>query len=152
MCKENHYSDRQLTEMIHKGGLRPSAQRIAVLSFVANAKRHPTADEIYGVLSDKFPSLSKTTVYNSLHALVEVGLIRELEIESGNRHYDLAPQPPHSHFVCRTCGKIVDMSMPEGVSEITTPGFQIDCIDVYFKGICPECLNKKQRQNSKLNN
>lgn len=143
MGKETYYSDSQITEMIHKGGLRPSVQRIAVLSFVANTKLHPTADEIYGVLSDRFPSLSRTTVYNSLHALVDAGLIRELEIESGNRHYDLAPQLPHSHFVCRMCGKIIDMSMPSGVSEMITPGFQIDSIDVYFKGICPECLNKK---------
>ena len=143
MRKEDNYSDAQITDMIHRNGLRPSVQRIAVLSFVANTRKHPTADEIYGVLSEKFPSLSRTTIYNSLHALVEAGLIRELEIESGNRHYDLAPQPPHSHFVCRECGKIVDMSMPGNVSEIITPGFQVDSVDVYFKGLCPECLNKK---------
>lgn len=143
MEKLETYSDHRITEMIHESGLRPSVQRIAVMSFVANLRKHPTADEIYGALSEKFPSLSRTTIYNSLHALVDAGLIRELEIESGNRRYDLAPQPPHSHFVCKECGKIVDMKMPPQLPDSATPGYRIDSVDVYFKGLCPECADKK---------
>lgn len=119
--------------------MRPSVQRIAVLSHIANERTHPTADELYSVLASKHPSLSRTTVYNSLHALVEAGLVRELEIESGNRHYDLAPQPEHSHFICRICGTIYDMTLPDGLEKMATPGFCIDCVDLYFKGICPNC-------------
>ncbi|MDE5712827.1 MAG: transcriptional repressor [Muribaculaceae bacterium] len=142
MERLDNYSDVRITEMIHERGMRPSVQRIAVMSFVANAGSHPTADEIYGTLSEKFPSLSRTTIYNSLHALVDAGLIRELEIESGNRRYDLAPQPPHSHFVCRRCGKIVDMALPERLKDSATPGYMIDSVDLYFKGICPDCSIK----------
>ena len=60
---------------------------------------------------------------------------------SGNMHYDLAPQPLHSHFICRKCGRIFDMTMPEGLSSAATPGFTIDSVDLYFKGCCPDCLN-----------
>ncbi len=132
-------SDSRLTEMMHKAGIRPSVQRLAILSHIANKRMHPTADEIYMDLAPSYPSLSKTTVYNSLHVLVECGLVRELEIESGNRHYDLAPQPPHSHFICRHCGCIYDMEIPPYLEKPATKGFTIDSIDVYFKGLCPNC-------------
>lgn len=132
-------TDSKLTEMMHQAGIRPSVQRIAVLSHIANKRKHPTADEIYADLAPQYPSLSRTTVYNSLHALVDGGLVRELEIESGNRRYDLAPQPPHSHFICRRCGRIYDMAFPAGVENSTTPGFSIDSVDICFKGLCPEC-------------
>lgn len=139
MQKTIPLTDSHLTELMHKAGMRPSVQRIAVLSHIANERTHPTADELYSVLASKHPSLSRTTVYNSLHALVEAGLVRELEIESGNRHYDLAPQPEHSHFICRICGTIYDMTLPDGLEKMATPGFCIDCVDLYFKGICPNC-------------
>lgn len=133
-------TDSQLADMMHSAGIRPSAQRIAVLSYVANSKRHPSADEIFSELSNVFSSLSKTTVYNSLHTLVDAKLVRELEIESGNKRYDLAPQPPHSHFICRSCGKIFDMPIPAGADTIEIQGFCIDCVEVYLKGLCPNCM------------
>lgn len=139
MPEQRRFSDSELTNMIHSAGLRPSIQRIAVFSLVANSRKHPSADEIFSELTKTYPSLSRTTVYNSLHALVDAGLVRGLEIECGNRHYDLAPQPPHSHFICRKCGKIFDMTIPSGISAAASPGFCVDSVDVYFKGVCPVC-------------
>lgn len=132
-------TDSKLTELMHKAGVRPSVQRIAILSFITNMKSHPTADNIYADLAEKYPSLSRTTVYNSLRVLTDAGLVRELEIESGNRHYDFAHQAPHSHFICRQCGRIYDMDIPTGLEHSSSPGFRIDSIDVYFKGACPSC-------------
>lgn len=137
-------SDSQLADMMHQAGLRPSLQRIAIFAQVANTRKHPTADEIYAKLAPEYPTLSKTTVYNSLHALVEAGLARELEIESGNKHYDLAPQPDHSHFICRRCGRIFDMKIPDNLSNSATSGFLVDSVDLYFKGVCPDCQNRNQ--------
>ena len=136
-------SDSQLTDMLHKAGIRPSVQRVAILAHIANTRRHPTADEIYSDLTPIYPTLSRTTVYNSLNTFTEAGLLRELEIEGGTRHFDLAPQPPHSHFKCNNCGRIFDMGIPSGLSQSVTPGFKIDSIDLYFKGLCPDCQNNK---------
>lgn len=136
-----YFADNELAEMMHKAGIRPSVQRIAILSSVFNTRRHPSADNIFSELSPRFPSLSRTTVYNSLHALCECGLVRELEIDGANMRYDMAPQKPHSHFICRRCGRIFDMTMPAGISAAsgTHYGFRVDCVDVYYKGICPDC-------------
>lgn len=134
------FTEGKLIEMMRGAELRPSAQRLAVLSYIANERTHPTAEEIYQALTPEFPSLSLTTVYNSLHALEEAKLIRELQLDADSSHYDLAPQPRHSHFVCRRCGKIFDMPYPSGMAlEPPSQGFEIEDIDVYLHGLCPEC-------------
>lgn len=138
-----HYSDNDILEMILKSGLRPSVQRIAVLSFIANRRTHPSADEIFTSLSTEFPSLSRTTVYNSLHALVEASLVRELEIESGLMRYDLAPQSSHGHFICRRCGKIYDTALPDRLDGAVMPGFTFDSIELVYRGICPACSDSR---------
>lgn len=149
MPKDRTYTDAELAEMLHRAGVRPSAQRISIFSFVANSQRHPAAESIFTALSEKYPSLSRTTVYNSLHTLVDAGLIRELEIESGNMRYDLAPQSPHSHFICRVCGRIFDMPMPADVEEFVSAGFATESVDIYFRGLCPECRNANGDMDSK---
>lgn len=133
---------------MHQRGIRPSAQRIAVLSYVANTRSHPTAEEIYTGLLPLYRSLSRTTVYNSLHTLVDSGLLKELDIESGNCRYDFALQPDHSHFTCRVCGCIIDMKLPDGIERITVPGYLIDTVDVVFKGLCPDCNHRLTASNA----
>lgn len=140
MISHKIYTDHELTDMMHLRGVRPSAQRIAVLSAIANSGRHPSADEIFRLVVKLYPSLSRTTVYNSLHALAQAGLIRELDIESGTCHYDLALQPVHSHFMCRQCGQIFDMALPEGVADSHSQGFIVDQVDVIYRGTCPQCI------------
>ncbi len=132
-------SDNQIIRMLQDARVRPSIHRMTVLSYVANRRTHPTAEEIFNAITAEFPTVSKTTVYNSLHTLVEAGLLRELEIESASTRYDLARQTPHSHFRCKCCGKIFDMSLPEQLDSVVAPGFKVDTADLYFNGLCPEC-------------
>lgn len=138
-------TNKQLTDLMHNAGVRPSVQRIAILGHIANSRSHPAADEVYSRLAPGFPSLSLTTVYNTLHALTEAGLLRELDIERDRKRYDLAPQPPHSHFICRSCGRIFDMMQPSGLDLAPDNGeFCIENVEVYYKGLCPECRNQKK--------
>ena len=121
-------------------GLRPSAQRLAVLALVAEGRGHPDAEAVFTALAPDFPGMSRTTVYNSLHALTAVGLLRELRTGGATVHYDLAPQPPHSHFVCRRCGRIADMDYPGGMDAMATGGYRVESVDVVLHGLCPRCL------------
>lgn len=146
MTPEKKIPQNRLIEMMHSAGVRPSLQRVATLDCICRLG-HPTADEIYEALAPGLPTLSKTTVYNSLHALVEGALVRELDIESGTCHYDLAPQPRHSHFMCRRCGRIFDMPFPDNLAAGAAEGFAVDCVDIYFKGICRDCNNKLTSSN-----
>ena len=65
-------------EHLQSHGIKPSPQRIAVMDYLLNSRMHPTADEIYLALSPSMPTLSKTTVYNTLKLLVEAGAVLDL--------------------------------------------------------------------------
>ena len=53
--------------------IKPSMQRIAIMNYLMEHKTHPSADEIYTELSPSMPTLSKTTVYNTLRLFSEQG-------------------------------------------------------------------------------
>src|SRR5699024_10084839 len=65
-------------ETLKKSGVRITPQCHAVLEYLLTASIHPTADEIYRALEDKFPNMSVATVYNNLRILKDLGLVREL--------------------------------------------------------------------------
>ena len=87
----------QIAALIGKNGLRPTAQRVAVYEYLLR-RTHPSVDEVFTAVSRDDPSLSRTTVYNSLHALVEAGLVLELSLAgTQERHYDAASPSPRRH-------------------------------------------------------
>ena len=71
--------------------------------------------------------------------MVEKGMIKEVDIDNGVQHYDYALQPPHSHFLCRRCGRIIDVITPTGIMPADTDEFEIDSMEVTFKGLCKSC-------------
>ncbi|MBE3555249.1 MAG: transcriptional repressor, partial [Thermicanus sp.] len=69
-------------------GVRMTPQRYAILAYLLETKRHPTADEIYKALESRFPSMSVATVYNNLKLFKEAGLVRELTFGDHSSRFD----------------------------------------------------------------
>lgn len=135
---------KKVVEMLKKAGLRQSHQRIAILQFLMLNDIHPTADDIYNALKNDYPTMSLTTVYNTLKALSDAGAIEMLKIERENARFDF-PKNPHSHFRCRSCGKILDISeLPDILQYVPKGSYHIENVEVYFQGLCDECFNKNQ--------
>ena len=69
-------------------GIQPSAQRVAVAEYVLRTAEHPSADLVWRRVRERFPWISRATVYNTLHLFVEKGLLQRLTIaeESGAIH------------------------------------------------------------------
>lgn len=61
--------------------IKPSVQRIAIMDYLLNHKTHPCIDEIHTALCKEIPTLSKTTVYNTLKLFVEHGAAKMLTID-----------------------------------------------------------------------
>ena len=106
-------------------------------------KDHPTADALYTSIREQFPNISLGTVYRNLNLLVELGEIRKLSCGDGTDHFDYDTSP-HYHYVCRQCGRVMDIPM-EATKELETAAkeFVLGTIDdhtVFFYGICDECL------------
>lgn len=121
--------------------VKPSVQRIAIMDYLLKHKTHPCVDEIYMALNKEIPTLSKTTVYNTLKLFVEHGAALMLTIDEKNACFD-ADVSPHAHFLCKTCGRIFDMPYSNEVQRmesIDMNGFQVDEIHQYYKGVCPHC-------------
>ena len=132
----------ELTQELKNKNIRLSHHRLKVLEFLNDNRIHPTVDQIYIELHKELPTLSKTTVYNSLNALVDAGLVKVITIEDNETRYDIVTDN-HRHFKCESCGKIYDFEI--NLSDFTSKNlndFKINNKDVYFKGLCPDCNNQ----------
>ena len=89
-------------------GLRRTPQRIAVLDYLLRHPVHATVEELWPALNKRHTLASRATVYNTLHSLVEAGLVREFKLDGNAARYD-AFLHPHHHFVCDRCGVVEDL-------------------------------------------
>lgn len=134
-------------------GIRPSPQRIAIMRFLMEHRVHPTVDMVYAELHSDMPTLSKTTVYNTLKHFEEKGAIQVLNIDEKNVRLD-SIITPHAHFLCRNCGSIFDMPLSQAALEqlaavASIPelaDFEVGETQIYHKGICPKCKKKQTAQ------
>ncbi len=120
-------------------------QRIAIMEYLMEHPIHPSADDIYTALSPSMPTLSKTTVYNTLKLFSEQGAVQMLTIDERNTNFD-ADTSPHAHFLCRRCGHIYDLKCLEAVKNVVgldMEGHQVSEVHYYYKGICKNCLNEQ---------
>lgn len=124
--------------------IKPSVQRIAIMDYLLKNHTHPCIDEIYSALCKDIPTLSKTTVYNTLKLFIEHGAAQMLTIDERNACFD-GDMSQHAHFQCKSCGKIFDV--PIKIEDKTdhgleAKGFQVDEVHQYYKGLCPACQHK----------
>jgi len=123
-------------------GVRMTPQRYAILSFLLQSMTHPTADEIYRALADRFPSMSVATVYNNLKVFIEAGLVRELTYGDDSSRFD-ADMSEHYHAICERCGKIADFEYPPltdiEVAAASHTGFHVHGHRMEVYGVCSAC-------------
>ena len=132
----------QIKENLLQHDIRPSFQRIKVLEFLYHHDIHPTVEEIYHSLAPEIPSLSKATVYNTLHALTEGGLARVISIDENEMRYEVTNKN-HGHFKCENCGCIFNFAIELDQLQLDDlDQFSIKEKSIFFKGLCPQCIQK----------
>ncbi|MBP6163147.1 MAG: transcriptional repressor [Aliarcobacter sp.] len=86
-------------------------------------------------------SMDKATFYRNITIFEEESLVSSFESNDKKRYFEIA-KTPHSHFICSSCSKIecihkkIDLNLPE---------YKID--NIIIKGICKECLLKKEKND-----
>ncbi|MDA8353397.1 MAG: peroxide-responsive transcriptional repressor PerR [Firmicutes bacterium] len=145
MAMENNRLN-QAIETLKKTGVRMTPQRYAILEFLLTSMGHPTADEIYRALEEKFPNMSVATIYNNLRVFKEAGLVRELTYGDSSSRFD-ANMDSHYHIICRECGKIVDFEYPSLINveeeAARKTGFRVETHRMEIYGICNTCQKEK---------
>jgi Fur family ferric uptake transcriptional regulator/Fur family peroxide stress response transcriptional regulator len=132
------------TERLQQFGIKPSLQRIAIMQYLMEHLTHPNVDTVYNALHPAAPTLSKTTVYNTLKLFAGQGAILEINTDDRHVRYD-ADITPHAHFRCRQCGCLADLPAcdVELTGEKQINGYRITESQLYYKGYCPECSSLK---------
>lgn len=132
---------KDLEKELKNRNINPSYQRLKILEYLTQSQCHPNVDQIFTGLHKKIPTLSKTTVYNTLKKLIEEGLVRVINIEDNETRYDINTEN-HGHFKCENCGIIFDFSINmDSLVCVELEDFRVFDKNVYFKGICPQCLS-----------
>ena len=132
-----------LAQHLRNLGVRETAHRLAISEVVVNSLEHPSAQQIYEAVNERFPYITRSTIYNTLNALVRCGFVQALPFVGGVR-YD-ANLDPHVNVVCIDCGAIIDvpvhkhriLQLKERVASIS--GFEITSQRLDFYGRCPSC-------------
>jgi Fur family ferric uptake transcriptional regulator/Fur family peroxide stress response transcriptional regulator len=130
-------------DRLQQFGVKPSMQRIAVMNYLLKNYTHPTADTIFNSLYPSIPTLSKTTVYNTLKLLAQQGAILEITIDDKNLRYD-AEISQHAHFKCINCGRVHDITLKnsKALSVKKIDNLLITDAQLYYKGYCEKCNTK----------
>lgn len=139
---------RRIERLFAKHGLRCTRQRKAVYEALAAARTHPTADELHQRVSKDLGGVSLATVYNTLEAFSQAGIVQKLPGagENGSARYDALNGEPHLHVRCRKTGVLDDVPTelsrailshlpPQTLRDIERRlGFKIDQVQIELLG------------------
>jgi Fur family iron response transcriptional regulator len=128
--------------MLRDVGLRPTRQRMA-LGWILFGKgdRHITAEMLYEEASKAKVPVSLATVYNTLHQLTDVGLLRQVAVDGSKTYFDTNVSQ-HHHFFVEGENELLDIPQTDvvvGKTPVPPEGYEIDRIDVVVR------LRKRRR-------
>jgi Fe2+ or Zn2+ uptake regulation protein len=126
---------RDESSVLRDHGINPSAQRVAVAQYVLYTDEHPSADEVWTRVRQRFPCVSRATVYNTLNLFVEKGLLRQFVLTEGRIVFD-PNTDDHHHFIDEDSGEIHDVPWDAvKVSDVSRlAGFEVREYQVVMRG------------------
>jgi Fe2+ or Zn2+ uptake regulation protein len=122
--------------MLREHDIQPSAQRVAVAEYVLRTDEHPSADVVWKRVKERFPWISRATVYNTLNLFVEKGLLRRLQLAEDSVVFD-PKLDNHHHFIDEQTGQIHDIAWDKvQVCNIEAMrGYEIHDYQVVMRGV-----------------
>jgi len=129
-------------------GLRLTHQRLQIFDALRSMKGHPSAEDVYGAVKPRVPSISFDTVYRTLALFERHGVISKVQYVDDKTRYDSETRR-HCHLVCTRCRKIEDFWWPEierlQVPDGTRRWGKVENRYLELRGICQDCLPKDGR-------
>ena len=131
------------SERLRRAGYRVTRQRLAVYAFLHGNESHPTADDIHAGVKGEFPRMSVATVYKSVESLVDVGLVKPINLGHAATRFDASTEE-HAHFRCIACNQIVDVALNQApVARDELDRCEVIGSSVEFYGFCASCRRHK---------
>ena len=131
-----------LTQRLADSGLRSTPQREVVYNVLLKKRDHPTADEVFARVKCDLPTISLATVYNCLEALMQVGLVRQVNLHRSPSRF--CPNlSDHAHFHCDACGQVSDIPLEATPCPTLPAGAVLHQQEITLRGLCPHCASPK---------
>jgi Fur family ferric uptake transcriptional regulator len=136
-----------IIELVRNSGGRVTTPRRAIITaLLAAGNEHLTADQLADTVQRAHPDVHRSTVYRTLDALAEMGVIDHVHLGHSPAVYhftDAYTEHAHHHMVCQGCGKVVELPL----SVLTTLqqaisrdyGFDLDATHFALTGCCSDC-------------
>ena len=122
-------------------GLRMTRQRREVYSVLLHDRDHPTANDVFRRVQEDMPTISLATVYNCLDALVDHGLVNQVNFDREPSRF-CVNLTPHVHFQDRDSGRIHDISFKEGcrITDLLNlpEGAEVSRLELTIRGTLPK--------------
>ncbi|MBI3360512.1 MAG: transcriptional repressor [Chloroflexi bacterium] len=135
--------------LMRERGFRVTPQRQLILDAICEGGGHTTPEEVYERVRAKSPAVNRATIYRTLDFLCELRLVVAADVGNRRMVYEIAGDTPHHHLVCRTCGKVEQISH-ETVKALFAKiereqEFTVDMDHLALFGLCPKCRRAELR-------
>lgn len=141
--------EQQQAALLSDNGLRPTPQRLAVLSALLEERDDATAQQIHGALRQSGHRIGLATVYRALAALARRGVVDELNHRPREACYRLCTEGHHHHLVCSECHRVVelgDCELDAWLAPLAAEhSFTVSGHTIEVTGICAECRDREAR-------
>ncbi|MDK1493414.1 Fur family transcriptional regulator [Sinorhizobium sp. 7-81] len=106
--KQNKNRIEELEGILRDGGVRVTRQRAAILKILAEAEDHPDASELHRRAKEIDATVSLSTVYRTLSALEQQGVVQRHAFESATARFETADAPHHDHLIDIETGAVIE--------------------------------------------
>lgn len=141
------YTEASLKAELNHRGWRLTPQREKILHIFQNLARgnHLSAEDLFNCLEAEGSPISLSTIYRTVKLMAHMGILRELELAEGHKHYELNQPYPHHHhhLICVKCSKTIefksDSVLKVGAKTAQKEGYYLLDCQLSIHAICPEC-------------
>ena len=129
---------------------RNTVQKGIVFDVFREMHNHPSAGMVYEAVHEKYPEISKATVYRLLAEAAQEGEVLRLKLVDSDDRYDVT-LGKHYHIVCRGCGSVADVDATLNECEVLMgakgyENFLVEDVHMEFMGICERCRQNIEDQ------
>jgi len=141
------YSAASLKAELNERGWRMTPQREVILGVFKDLPRgeHLSAEDLHTRLQEQAQAISLSTIYRTVKLMARMGILRELELAEGHKHYELNQPYPyhHHHLICVRCNKTIefknDSILKIGTKAATREGYHLLDCQLTIHAVCPAC-------------
>ena len=140
----------QITEHIRQSGGRMTPQRRMIFEALECLGCHPSAEEIFAVVTARDPGIHLSTVYRTLRWMEQEGLVlgRRFDETERTERFDPVLAQEHHHFVCNSCKQVIEFESEPMQKVIDDYARRFRCVvqssSLVLYGLCPACRENRR--------